>query len=119
MIFQINLLLIITNIPLNYYNVVNCKDHLEWENAINVELNNLYNNKIFSFVKFVPKNKNLISTKWVFTNKIGLDKVVKRKTLRCHHGKQNNRPLLSVIEDFLRYWYLGYFVECYKLITSI
>jgi len=27
-----------------------------------------------------PKKKNLISTKWVFTNKIGLDnKVVKRK----------------------------------------
>jgi len=46
---------IITNIPLNYYEAINYKDHLEWEKAINVELNNLYNNKIFSFVIFVPK----------------------------------------------------------------
>jgi len=48
---------IISNIPFNCYEVINCKDHLEWEKAINVELNNLYNNKIYSFVKFIPKKK--------------------------------------------------------------
>jgi len=37
--------------------------------AINDELNSLYSNNIMTFVKNVPKNKNIISTKWVFNTK--------------------------------------------------
>ena len=40
-----------------------------WIEAINNELQNLYNNKTKTLVNNIPKNKNIISTKWVFTKK--------------------------------------------------
>jgi len=52
-----------------YTEAINCSNKSNRINAINDELNNLYNNKIMTFVKHIPKNKNLITTKWVFAIK--------------------------------------------------
>lgn len=60
---------IITDVPFTYHDAITGRDHLKWKQAISNEIQNLYNNEIFTFVKFVPKNKTLISTKWVFTLK--------------------------------------------------
>jgi len=57
------------NNPITYEQAINGKDRLKWSAAIKDELNNLYNNKIMTLVKKVPKNKSIISTKWVFTKK--------------------------------------------------
>jgi len=47
----------------NYTETINFPNKSNWINAINDELNNLYNNKIMTFIKHIPKNKNLITTK--------------------------------------------------------
>ena len=56
-------------IPKTYSQAINCIDKHYWINAINDELNNLYSNNIMTFVKHVPYNKTIISTRWVFTIK--------------------------------------------------
>ena len=57
------------NIPNNYYDALNSRDHIHWEKAIIEELNNFYLNDIMEFVKTVPKGKTIISTKWIFSIK--------------------------------------------------
>ena len=57
------------NKPTTFKEAINSPDKLMWIKAINNELDNLYNNKIMTFVRHIPKNTNLISTKWIFTNK--------------------------------------------------
>ena len=64
-----NLVSISTNIPLTYNDAITCKNKEYWKNAIKNELNNLYDNKIMTFIKNIPKGQNVISTKWVFTTK--------------------------------------------------
>jgi len=41
--------------PNNSTEAINCPNKSYWINAINDELNNLYNNKIMTFVKHIPK----------------------------------------------------------------
>ena len=55
--------------PKTYNNAIKGKNAEKWLKAIKEELSNLYNNKTMTFVKFVPKNKNIITTKWVFSVK--------------------------------------------------
>jgi hypothetical protein len=60
---------IFCHIPNTYEEAINSEDKNNWIEAINDELNNLYSNNIMTFVKNVPKNKNIITTKWVFNTK--------------------------------------------------
>jgi len=46
---------VLMDTPNNYTEVINCPNKFNWINAINNELNNLYNNKIMIFVKHIPK----------------------------------------------------------------
>ena len=55
--------------PHSYDEAISCKNKNHWINAIKDELNNLYSNKIMTFVSKVPPGKNIISTKWVFATK--------------------------------------------------
>jgi len=85
---------IITNVPFTYQDAINSKDHLEWEEAITDELQNLYNNNIFTFVKHVPKGKILITTRWIFTNKIRPNnKIIKRKARVVARGYRQRRGI--------------------------
>ena len=63
-IFSIN-----TDIPLNYNDVFKREDWHKWKSAISKVLNNLYNKDVMKFVRKVPENTNVISTRWVFTIK--------------------------------------------------
>ena len=58
-----------TENPKTYNNAIKSKNADKWLKAIKDELSNLYNNKTMTFVKFVPKNKNIITTKWAFSVK--------------------------------------------------
>ena len=62
-----------TNIPMTYNDAITCKNKEYWKKAIVNELNNLYGNKIMTYVENVPKGKNVISTRWVFTKKTDED----------------------------------------------
>ncbi len=55
--------------PNSYEEAIRCTNKKYWINAIKDELNNLYSNKIMTFVPKVPPGKNIISTKWVFATK--------------------------------------------------
>jgi len=73
--------------PNNYTEAINCPNKSNWINAIKDELNNLYNNKIMTFVKRIPKNKNLITTKWVFaTKKDANNNIIKYKARLVARG---------------------------------
>ena len=60
---------LIAEIPNTFNDAINGPNSEHWKSAIQDELNNLYNNKIMSFVRHVPKGTNIISTKWVFSIK--------------------------------------------------
>lgn len=64
-----NIMSITTNTPLNYHDVFNSPEKENWKKAIKNELCNLYYTNIIKYVKKVPNNKDLISTKWIFTTK--------------------------------------------------
>ena len=71
---------VVTNIPFTYNDAINSDVSDEWQTAINDELNNLYENNIFYFVKKIPNNKNVISLRWVFNNKLDSNNnIIKRK----------------------------------------
>ena len=72
--------------PNNYVEAINCPNKSNWINAINDELNNLYNNKIMTFVKHILKNKNLITTKWVFATKKDANNIIKYKARLVARG---------------------------------
>jgi len=55
--------------PNNYDEAICCKNKNHWINAKKDELNNLYSNKIMTFVSKVPPGKIIISMKWVFATK--------------------------------------------------
>ena len=85
---------IVSDVPLTYSDAINSDEHLEWEEAIADELQNLYDNKIFTFVKYVPKGKNLISTRWIFTNKYGSNNTItKRKARVVARGYKQRRGI--------------------------
>ena len=59
----------IQKIPKKFNEAINSNEKKEWLTAIKNELDNLYANKIMTFTKRIPKNTNIISSKWVFTVK--------------------------------------------------
>ncbi len=60
---------ITTDIPLNFNDALKSKNRDKWIEAIQNELENLYDNKIMTFVTHLPFNKKAIRTKWVFSVK--------------------------------------------------
>jgi len=79
--------------PFSFSDAIQQEDHIVWEKAIMDELNNLYNN-IFTFVKFVPPNKTIISTKWVFSTKKDINnKIIKRKARLVARGFNQRRGI--------------------------
>jgi len=58
---------------MTYNEAITCKNKEYWKNAINNELNNLYDNKIMTYIKNIPKGQNVISTRWVITTKTDED----------------------------------------------
>ena len=68
-----NLISISTNISMTYNNAITYKNKEYRKDVINNELNNLYDNKIMTYVKNIPKGQNVISTRWVFTTKTDED----------------------------------------------
>ena len=73
---------IYSDTPNSYKEAINCPNKNNWYKAIQEELNNLYNNNIMSIVNYIPKNKNLISTKWVFATKKDSNNNIVRFTAR-------------------------------------
>jgi len=54
-------------VPLNYKQATSFKDKNHWIEAMNVELQNLYDNKIMAFKKKkIPKEENPTTIKWVY-----------------------------------------------------
>jgi len=54
----------ITNILINYKQVISWKDKNYWIEVINEELQNLYDIKIMNFKKKIPNGVNPTTTKW-------------------------------------------------------
>jgi len=106
---------IITDSPLTYNDAINRRDHKEWEKAIKDELENLYNNKIFTLVDHVPKGKNLITTKWVFTNKRDAENnIIKRKARVVARGFKQKKGI-----DFELTYSPTLNIDALKLIISL
>jgi hypothetical protein len=63
----------------------NCADEVlldvDWVNAMHEELNNFTRNEVWELVE-IPKNHNVIGTKWVFRNKHNEDDLVVRNKER-------------------------------------
>ena len=55
--------------PLNFNDIFGRPDGKKWLEAVENELNNMKIKKVYSVVKSIPNNKNLISSKWVFSYK--------------------------------------------------
>ena len=102
-------------IPKNYFQAINSKDSIHWINAINDELNNLYSNNIMTFVKFVPANKTIITTRWVFTIKTDSDgNIIKFKARLVARGYDQKFGF-----DFDLTYSPTLNVDCLKLIFSL
>jgi hypothetical protein len=54
---------------------------IDWVNAMHEELNNFTRNQVWELVE-IPKNHNVIETKWVFRNKQDQDRIVIRNRAR-------------------------------------
>jgi len=69
-----------SDVPFSFTQAIKSPDRKEWIDAINEELNNLYNNNIMTLAHFVLHDKTLISTKWIFSNKRDSNNcIIKRK----------------------------------------
>ena len=56
-------------LPQTYKDIFSRIDKEKWLKAIEEELNNMKNKKVYKFVKSVPKGKHIISARWVFSYK--------------------------------------------------
>ena len=66
--------------PYNYKDIFKTQDKVEWLSAIKEELNNMKSLNVYTTIKSVPQNCNLISSRWVFKYKRDPQgKVIKRK----------------------------------------
>jgi len=103
------------NIQLTYNEAINCKNKEYWKNAINNELNNLYDNNIMTYVRNIPKGQNIISTKWVFTTKTDEDNnIIKFKARLVARGFSQKEGV-----DFDLTYSPTLNLDCIKLILFI
>jgi len=102
-------------IPKTYFQAINSKNKRYWIKAINDELNNLYSNNIMSFVKYVPSNKTVITTRWVFTIKTDSEgKIIKFKARLVARGFNQKFGI-----DFYLTFSPTLNIDCLKLIFAI
>jgi len=66
------------NVPSSFHEEITGKNKEERLNAINDELNNLYSNKIMTYVSKLPEDKNPIKTKWIFSIKKDSNNIITR-----------------------------------------
>eukprot|EP00833_Pecoramyces_ruminatium_P015598 jgi/Orpsp1_1/1189630/evm.model.d7180000073350.1 len=55
--------------PYDFEDIIGRPDEEEWLKAVGIELENMKDKKVYSFVSVLPKNKNVVTCKWVFTYK--------------------------------------------------
>jgi len=55
--------------PLDFDDIFERPDEDNWLKAVSVELENMKNKNVYTFVYNIPKDKNVISCRWVFTYK--------------------------------------------------
>ena len=53
----------------NYKEIQNLTNRKEWINAVNEELSNMKNLNVFNTIKYITKNANAISSRWIFKYK--------------------------------------------------
>jgi len=66
------------NVPSSFHEAVTGKNKEELLNAINDELNNLYSNKIITYISKLPEDKKPIKTKWIFNIKKDSNNMITR-----------------------------------------
>lgn len=59
---------LMTTIPTNYNEALECKEAAEWKNAMNEEYNSLLQNNTWELTD-LPENRKAIKSKWVYTIK--------------------------------------------------
>jgi len=73
--------------PTDYDDIQHLPDKEDWYNAIDEELNNMERLKVFSVIKNIPKNANIVSSKWIFKYKRNAEgNVIKRKARLVARG---------------------------------
>jgi len=55
--------------PLSFKEIYGRPDEKLWLKAVENELNNMKNKRVYKYVSYIPKDKNVISCRWVFTYK--------------------------------------------------
>ena len=55
--------------PQNFSDIDNLKDKHEWHKAVQEELKNMENLKVYEVIKKLPPKSNLITTRWIFNIK--------------------------------------------------
>ena len=73
--------------PENFDDIQNLIDKDEWLQAVEEELSNMTNLKVYNIIKYLPSNANVITTRWVFKYKRDSDgRIVKRKARLVARG---------------------------------
>jgi len=74
-------------LPERFEDIFGRDDESKWLEAVNYELNNMKEKNVYTFVKYLPKNKNKISVRWIFSYKRNSDgKIVKYKARLVARG---------------------------------
>jgi len=64
----------------NYKDIQNLTNRKEWINGVNEELSNMKNLNVFNTIKYILKNANVISSRWIFKYKRNANgEIAKRK----------------------------------------
>jgi len=73
--------------PVDYDDIFNLEDKEEWLEAVQEELNNMTNLKVYEMIKDIPSDANVISAKWIFKYKKDADgNIIKRKARLVARG---------------------------------
>lgn len=73
--------------PTSFEDIQNLPDKEEWLKAVQEELDNMTNLKVYNIVKDIPENATLITTRWVFKYKRDSNgKIIKRKARLVARG---------------------------------
>ena len=73
--------------PQNFSDIDNLKDKHEWHKAVQEELKNMENLKVYEVIKKLPPKSNLITTRWIFKyKKDALGNIYKRKARLVARG---------------------------------
>ena len=75
----------LNEVPKNYREVLVSKEKDNWLKAIEAELSSQYDNKTWEYVKR-PKSKEVIDSRWVFTNKTDVDGSIRYKARLVSRG---------------------------------